>query len=181
MKNDVGSTIYSLHQKGMSNSAIAKSLHTHRNNVRYWLIKQGLHSNFSRGVQPIIALLSDNERFCHHKQRSIRNKCKYYHQTYDLPEGYIYYLFERQEGKCFYTDIPLTLLIGEGHSPNSLSLDRVLPSGHYTKENIVLSSRRVNSIKNNITLKEMREWMPNWFNRLVKEEQTGRINLHLGE
>lgn len=50
------------------------------------------------------------------------------------------------------------------HSPYAPSLDQVRPAGGYTKNNIVVMSRRANTLKNNMS-KEEAILLSDWINR----------------
>lgn len=85
----------------------------------------------------------------------------------DLPDGYLFDLWERQGGRCFYTDAKLAHKYGEGRTPMSPSVDRVDTTRGYLVGNLVICSTRVNMMKYNATLEEVEEWMPCWYQRIV--------------
>jgi hypothetical protein len=87
--------------------------------------------------------------------------------VYSLPDGYLIALWHWQRAKCFYTDRPMVIVLGKGLQPQSPSVDRVDPTCGYMVGNVVLCLNRVNSIKQNVTLAEMAEWMPGWHERIV--------------
>lgn len=86
---------------------------------------------------------------------------------FDLTPDFMQDLFEKQEGKCFYTDYPMQPDYGKGLSQHSLSVDRVVPAWGYTQSNIVLCTIQANTVKNNLTLDELRLWIPGWYARLA--------------
>lgn len=73
-----------------------------------------------------------------------------------------------QGGLCFFTDAKLIIEFGVGQNPQSCSVDKIDPTRGYEDGNVVFTTNRVNSIKRDITLDEMREWMPAWHARVVK-------------
>lgn len=76
--------------------------------------------------------------------------------------------FKAQDGKCFYTDVAMRCKIGTGKPvAESFSIDKIDPTQGYVHGNFVLCCNRVNSIKRDTTLTEMKEWMPGWYQRLV--------------
>lgn len=85
-----------------------------------------------------------------------------------LPEGYMIALWRWQNGICFYTGRQMNVALGRGYDPAAASLDRVDPDAHYEVGNVVLCMTRVNSIKNDLTLGEMHEWMPGWYLQVVQ-------------
>ena len=61
--------------------------------------------------------------------------------------------WKKQDGKCYYTNVPLTFNIPWGRS--EVSIDRVDPSAGYVAGNIVLSSFIMNSVKTSLTINEL--------------------------
>lgn len=53
-------------------------------------------------------------------------------------------VWEKQEGRCAYTDLPLT---SEAHQVNTVSLDRIDSSKDYTEDNIQLVCVPINRMK----------------------------------
>ena len=86
--------------------------------------------------------------------------------AYDLPDGYLVALWHWQAGRCFYTDKPMKMGLGAGHDPLGVSIDRVDPHRGYVVGNVVLCCGRVNSIKSDVSLEELAEWMPGWFEQV---------------
>lgn len=76
-------------------------------------------------------------------------------------------MWHRQGGRCFYADIPLTIEAGRGRHPDSMSVDRIIPDIGYLVGNVVLAADRINTMKQDATLEEMRMWMPEWHRRAV--------------
>jgi hypothetical protein len=87
--------------------------------------------------------------------------------TFALPDGYLMALWSWQRGLCFYTDSAMHIAQRAGYDPASVSIDRVDPSRAYVVGNVVLCMNRINSIKQNVTLDEMAEWMPGWHRRIL--------------
>lgn len=85
---------------------------------------------------------------------------------YDLDAGFLSHLWDEQKGLCFYTDYDMVGAWGSGLSINSLSVDKIIPELGYVKTNVVLCTQRANTIKNNMTLDEMKLWMPTWHARI---------------
>lgn len=98
---------------------------------------------------------------------SIRRRAKLAEIDCSIEINDLLQLWEKQNGLCFYTDIPLEWQVYNGLTPASLSVDRVEPIKGYTKDNVVLCSRRANMIKSDMSLAEMEEWMPKWYERIT--------------
>lgn len=68
-------------------------------------------------------------------------------------------MWEEQEGKCYYTGEPMTVIQGlGGHVMTNVSIDRVDSAKPYDRENIVLCCLAVNLMKNIMTLDELKLW-----------------------
>lgn len=85
---------------------------------------------------------------------------------FTLTKEHLIDLYDLQEGKCFYSDIKLTLMTGKGRLPTGISIDRVDNSKGYTNENIVLCTSRFNTIKSNLTMQEIEKYMPRIYKRI---------------
>jgi hypothetical protein len=80
----------------------------------------------------------------------------------DLTNEYLINLWNKQNGKCFYTGIQLILSPGTSrknltknwYKINSVSLDKQDPSLGYKQGNVVWCSFRINSMKYNYTTKQ---------------------------
>ncbi len=95
---------------------------------------------------------------------NIKDKCKKNNIPYEMEWKLLVSLKERQGGKCFYTDTPLSF--GGGSWTSKCSIDRIVPSLGYVEGNVVLCCSRINTIKSDISLDEMELWMPGWRNRI---------------
>lgn len=71
-----------------------------------------------------------------------------------------------QNGKCFYTNEDMIWGLGKGLSRNTLSIDRINPNKGYIKGNFVFCIYKVNTIKNDMTFDELKEWIPDWYNKI---------------
>lgn len=86
---------------------------------------------------------------------------------FDLTPEHLNLLWDIQKGKCFYTDTPITYQMGAGRAEDSgLSIDRVDVAKGYTVGNVVLTTNRINRIKSDLTLEELAEWVPKWYQRV---------------
>jgi hypothetical protein len=98
----------------------------------------------------------------------IRFRCRRDGTEYDLTDEHLIELWHAQSGRCVYTDVPLTLDFGNGRSQsNGPSIDRVRCEGGYVIGNVVIASVRANSIKRDITMEELRAWLPGWYQRVT--------------
>lgn len=84
------------------------------------------------------------------RSNSIKNKCPFNITSDDLID-----LWYKQKGKCFYTDELMQWGYGKGKSPYSASLDKIIPSNGYVKNNIVLCCNAVNTAKGNLSVNDV--------------------------
>ena len=73
---------------------------------------------------------------------------------------------DAQEHRCFYTNEIMETKLGDGIKRNQLSVDRIIPENGYTKENIVFCLYIVNNAKTDLTIDELRKWIPDWYNKI---------------
>lgn len=99
---------------------------------------------------------------------SVKSRCNRELITFTLTKEHFMDIYRLQDGKCFYTDVDLSLNSSVSDMQNAMSVDRVLPELGYINHNIVMCSRRVNAIKHDQTLEEMQEWMPKWYQRITE-------------
>ena len=89
---------------------------------------------------------SDLKTYFRNKHSFFKKKCEKKNIEFNLSKDYLYELYLKQSGKCFYTEIDIIHNVG-CHQFNSISVDRVDPNKGYTEDNIVLSSFAINSFK----------------------------------
>jgi hypothetical protein len=83
---------------------------------------------------------------------NVRRRCREQQIAYDLD---VDYLLSIASDKCPVFKTPFIWSQGNGYSPEGPSLDKVIPTLGYIKENVVFISRIANTIKQNVTEKEL--------------------------
>lgn len=76
-------------------------------------------------------------------------------------EDDLFCLYKNQHGLCAISGVPMTHLPGKGdgsHCPTNISIDRIDSSGTYRLDNIQLVCYVVNSMKNIMSVDELRWW-----------------------
>lgn len=81
-------------------------------------------------------------------------------------------IYEQQKGLCFYTGFATKTKVGEGNTKHSLSVDQIQPGEGYTPDNIVFCTRHANTMKANLSLDELKKWIPYFYAKL---EDAGRV------
>jgi len=87
-----------------------------------------------------------------YKQYHKKNPSKYH--LFELSHEQILEMYEKQEGKCFYSGLIMTF---ENRQPLSISIDRVDNQKGYTLENTVLCCFSVNIFKGKYDIKDIEE------------------------
>jgi hypothetical protein len=109
------------------------------------------------------------------KVSKIKSRAKRDGLDFDLTSKDLEELWEKQDGKCFYMDVPMEIGWGKGLLPNSASVDKVLPWKGYTKDNVVLCTTRANTIKSNLTSNELIRYIPSWWHKLYEAFPRGTV------
>lgn len=125
--------------------------------------------NECRYIQARIAKNKNILSFFKEKVVRLRARAKQDNIHFDLDAVDLLDAYEDQNGLCYYTGVKLIAQVGNGIHKHSLSVDRIVPENGYTKHNTVLCTHQANTIKSNMTLDELRQWIPAWYNKLVRE------------
>lgn len=112
----------------------------------------------------------DPERYWKDKESRIRRNKRGYETVFS--KGYLFSLWNEQKRKCFYTGVDLETQYGKGAIPQSPSVDRLDNNKGYIEGNLVICQHRINSMKKDATLEEMKEWMPKWYNMAITKLKT---------
>lgn len=102
---------------------------------------------------------------------ALKSKAKTKNIPFNISLDMLIDIYNLQSGKCFYTDRHLGISCTKGRpTDDSLSVDKIVPELGYTYGNIVICCWKSNRIKSNLTLEELQEWMPLWYNRLLSSD-----------
>lgn len=88
----------------------------------------------------------------HQRYNEIKKRSKKNGMDFNLTPEYLKKLFEKQEGICAITGKKIELTKG------NLSLDRINPSKGYTMGNVQWTIKKINMIKQEMTMKELVEF-----------------------
>lgn len=75
-----------------------------------------------------------------------------------LDATYIKEIFDRQKGLCALSGVPMTYLLGNGNIHTNISIDQIIPSAGYSRDNVHLVCRIVNVMKHNLSVDEFKGW-----------------------
>ena len=115
---------------------------------------------------------SSLESYLANRARTVRTRAKSNGYPCDLNTAYLMELYRKQEGKCFYTDENME--VPEGGKVELafrlvLSVDKIIPTLGYVKGNVVLCTLKANTIKGDLSMEEMKIWLPSWYERLIQK------------
>jgi len=89
-----------------------------------------------------------------------KNRAKERGVKFHVNLDYIKKLYDLQGGMCAYTGEEMLISTGKGLLDKTLSFDRFDNSKGYEAGNILLCTRLINSVKNNLSLEMFSEYMP---------------------
>jgi hypothetical protein len=74
-----------------------------------------------------------------------------------------------QLGKCFYTDHIMDITLGNGINKYKMSIDKILPTKGYVKGNFVFCTVFANTTKGDMTLEEVKYYLPTFYKKLKQK------------
>lgn len=113
-------------------------------------------------------LNADIEKFLSTRFTNIKNASKHKNIIFSISKQDLIDQYNLQKGLCFYTNLPMTWVFGKGKQRDALSIDKIIPEKGYVKGNVVLCLNRINMAKNDLSLEEIKEWMPKWYKKIIK-------------
>lgn len=90
--------------------------------------------------------------------RGVRQRARKNGLDCDINAEFLTTLLEEQGGLCAITQTPLTFTKGQGHIATNASVDRIDPMRGYTKDNVQLVAHQVNTMKSNLSIRQLVEW-----------------------
>lgn len=82
---------------------------------------------------------------------SVKSGARLRNLTFDIDYKFVQYLWEKQNGRCFYSNVEMKL-IAMKKDPFQVSIDRINSSLGYTHDNVVLCCQCINYMKNDYSL-----------------------------
>lgn len=96
--------------------------------------------------------------------KDIKKRAKKKNIPFRITKEYLKSIYPKN-GKCLLLDIDM--FKNKGHSePNSPSIDRIIPIKGYMEGNLIWISHKANTIKNDLSLNEMKLLLKNWKRKL---------------
>jgi hypothetical protein len=112
--------------------------------------------------------LVDIRMFLYDRHNRLKRRCKENNITCTITRGELVGIYQKQKGLCFYTDALLICEAGAKLHRDSMSIDKIIPEKGYTADNTVLTTHRINTCKNDLSIDEIKKWMPEWYNRIAE-------------
>lgn len=81
-----------------------------------------------------------------------RDRAKYKDRLFNISKEDLIDLWNKQEGKCAISKIPMTFNMDSGRNPYNVSVDQIDPAKGYTKDNIQLVCMCVNQLKSDFNM-----------------------------
>lgn len=122
-----------------------------------------------RKKQAIKAINRSPEVYLGYLTTRLKSKCISRNIAFTLSVEDVIECWRKQEGKCFYSGVPMVLQQGEGYNRYRCSIDKVIPEKGYLPDNIVLCAQKANTVKNDLTIIELKSWIPGWYSRIIKK------------
>jgi hypothetical protein len=118
--------------------------------------RKGYYSENKEVITKKRKLFSEKNPF-RHRLNSSKKNAKTRGIYFNLTEENIRVLWDMQDGLCYYSKIPMSLIFGNGRvNFDVFSIDRIDPSKEYTFDNVVLCRWIVNQMKSDMTLENFR-------------------------
>lgn len=108
------------------------------------------------------------ESFLGDRHNRLKLRCKIQKKICTITREELIKQYYLQDGLCFYTDKKLDWGVGKGYRRDALSIDCVIPENGYANGNVVLSTHKANTVKTDLTLDEIKDWLPGWHARISK-------------
>jgi hypothetical protein len=116
-------------------------------------------------------LNSDVNKYLASRWSYVRGACKEENIIFDISREDFIQQYSTQNGKCFYTDTEFVWSVGNGlDRRKSISVDRIIPELGYVKNNVVFCTYTINTCKNDLSLSEMKLWMPPIYEKIINHD-----------
>lgn len=130
--------------------------------------------NDCRKKQVYLNLNSNVDKFLSNCFNRLKLRSKKENIIFDLTKDQFIKQYHKQNGMCFYTNEKLICEVGRKLQRDNLSIDKIIPENGYVLANIVFTTHKINTCKNDLSLTQMSKWMPEFFFKIkiktLKEE-----------
>lgn len=125
------------------------------------------YCNECRKKQTYLNLNKDKNKFLSDRFNRMRRRALKQNIDCTITKDEFIAQYDKQNGRCFYTDVKLICEVGSSLHRDSLSIDKIIPENGYISHNIVFTTHRINTCKNDLSLDEIKLWMPTWYKRIT--------------
>lgn len=126
------------------------------------------YCNNCRKKQVYLNLNSDINKFLSDRFSRLKRRAKSNSISCTITKEQFIQQYNAQRGLCFYTDTKMICEVGTNLHRNSLSIDKIIPEKGYCVGNVIFTTHRINTCKCDLSLEEIKKWMPNWYERIER-------------
>ena len=117
--------------------------------------------------------VSEKLKMClNHRLLGAKRRSKKLNIVSDLTLNFLLDLWNKQNGLCALSNIPMTFDEGSGRVSSNVSIDQKNPSCGYTKDNVQLVCMECNQIKSDFTLEEIYKYCKGICNKIENNNTT---------
>lgn len=126
------------------------------------------YCNECRKKQVYLNLNNDINKFLADRFHRMKRRAKSKNIVCTITKEEFIVQYNIQKGLCFYTDAQMVCEVGSELHRDSLSIDKLIPEQGYIEGNVVFTTHRINTCKCDLSLEEIKKWMPTWHSRIEK-------------
>lgn len=124
--------------------------------------------NECRKKQAYANLNSTIEKFLSNSFNRLKKRAEKENVVCSISKNRFLEVYYTQKGRCFYTNEIMEWGVGKGHSRLALSVDKVIPEKGYTDGNVVFCTVRANTMKNDLSIKDIKKYLPLFYKKILK-------------
>lgn len=96
------------------------------------------------------------DRLLYERFHGLKDRAKRKNIECSIDENYLYKLWEKQNGLCALSGIPMTYYFDSGRVPTNVSVDRINSNLGYIEGNLQLVCMAVNQMKSDLTIEQLK-------------------------
>ena len=124
------------------------------------------YCNACRKKQRYTNLNEDINKFLKDKYNRTKIRARKINVVFNISANEFIYQYYRQKGLCFYTDVEMSWGVSKSRLPTSISIDKIDCTKGYVSGNFCFCQTRINTVKHDLSLEEIKNYMPNWYERI---------------
>lgn len=124
------------------------------------------YCNECRKKQVYLNLNGNIEKFLIDRFNRLKQRAKKLNIQCAISQNEFVKQYHNQNDLCFFTNIKLICEVGSRLHRDSLSIDKLIPENGYCTGNVVFTTHRINTCKCDLSLEEIKQWMPTWYKKI---------------